>query len=206
MLALMKQAPDPVLTSSLGEGLGMAVEYHANQAKKGSSIPYVSHLLGVCALVLEYGGTEVQAIAALLHDAAEDAGGEPVLAAIAERFGEPIAAIVRDCSDTTVEPKPEWAQRKRKYIEHLVTVPTDVLLVSACDKLHNLRAIAGDRRVIGDKVFDRFRASADATRGNYAQLIAVYKARGGLPAPLILELDRALAEIGAIGSRTELPA
>ena len=138
-----------------------AEHYHHEQLRKGTTIPYFSHLIGVCSLVLEAGGTETEAIAALFHDAAEDAGGEPILSAIAANYGIEVATIVRECSDATPLPgeeKPPYMQRKRAYLKHLTSAGASTMLVSAADKLHNLRAIYSDYAEIGDAIFQRFSA------------------------------------------------
>src|SRR5271169_5402067 len=114
---------------------------HAAQTRKGSGVPYISHLISVAALTLEYGGSEDEAIAALLHDAVEDQGGAATRADILRRFGPEVTAIVDGCSDTEVSPKPPWRARKEAYIAHLPTASESVQLVSACDKLHNARSL-----------------------------------------------------------------
>ncbi|HHJ14715.1 MAG TPA: HD domain-containing protein [Gammaproteobacteria bacterium] len=120
----------------------------ATQARKGTRIPYLSHLLAVSALVLESGGDEDQAIAALRHDAVEDQGGRPALEEIRRRYGDRVAAIVEGCSDTDVIPKPPWKERKQAYVDHLAEAQPDVLLVSLADKVHNLRSIVLDHRFV----------------------------------------------------------
>ncbi len=126
------------------------MQAHARQKRKGTETPYVSHLLGVASLVLEHGGDEEQAIAALLHDAVEDQGAhqEPV---IRERFGDRVADIVLGCTDADTLPKPPWRERKERYIEHLEHASSDVLLVSCADKVHNARAIVTDLKTHGDR-------------------------------------------------------
>jgi len=138
-----------------------AEHYHHEQLRKGTQVPYVSHLLGVCSIVLEAGGNETEAIAALLHDAPEDAGGEPVLAAIRANFGVDVGTIVAECSDALPdkgEEKPDWLMRKTTYIEHLKSAGASTMLVSAADKLHNLRATYSDYLQIGDEIWGRFSA------------------------------------------------
>jgi (p)ppGpp synthase/HD superfamily hydrolase len=197
------QPPEPVLTQRLADALAYAIEIHAHQARKLGTIPYVSHLLATCAVVLENGGSEDQAVAALLHDAAED-GPENVegltavsiLATIAERFGQPVADIVRGCSDTVEHPKPAWEVRKQRYLEHLREAAPDIVLVSAADKLHNLLSIGADYRILGDEVFDRFNASADRVRWYYRNLVQVFSDRLGETHPhLVAELRRGLDAI-----------
>jgi (p)ppGpp synthase/HD superfamily hydrolase len=121
------------------EALAYAADAHAGQVRKGTSIPFVAHLLAVTALVLEDDGDEDHAIAALLHDAPEDAGGRDRLDDIRRRFGDRVADIVEACSDTFEVPKPAWRPRKERYLTHLETAPDDVLRVSLADKVHNLR-------------------------------------------------------------------
>jgi Guanosine polyphosphate pyrophosphohydrolases/synthetases len=150
------------LGTNFEDALRYAVIAHGDQTRKSTKIPYIAHLLAVSALVLEAGGSEVQAIAALLHDAAEDCGGQPRLDDIRHRFGPKVAAIVKACSDSLVEnpsEKAPWKKRKAQYLKHLRTVDEDVLLVSVADKLHNVRAILEDLRgPKGASVWDRFNA------------------------------------------------
>ena len=134
-----------MLTADFDRALLLATKHHGPQLRKGSRIPYVSHLLGVTSLVLEAGGGETEAIAALLHDAVEDGGGPPMLAAIERDFGSDVARIVDANSDTDVEPKPEWRVRKENYIAAIAHKQPDELLVSIADKLHNARAILLDQ-------------------------------------------------------------
>ncbi len=153
----MPQSTDsPRLTSRFTEALTYAAELHNTQVRKGGDIPYVGHLLSVSALVIEAGGTETQAIAALLHDAVEDQGGADTLAEIESRFGEDVARIVHECSDTDEDPKPPWRARKESYIEHLATVSKETILVSLADKLDNARAILRDLRNEGPSLWERF--------------------------------------------------
>lgn len=162
------------------EAVAYAVEAHGGQVRKETDIPYAAHLLAVSALVLEAGGTEVQAIAALLHDAAEDCGGQPRLDEIRRRFGDDVANIVEACSDSLAEDasaKAPWRERKLAYLAHLSTAPPDVLLVSLADKLHNATSIARDLHAIGMKVFDRFSASPGDTVWYYRELVEVFDTR-----------------------------
>jgi (p)ppGpp synthase/HD superfamily hydrolase len=134
----------------------------------------VAHLLAVASIVMEAEGNEDEAIAALLHDAAEDQGGEKALEDIRRRFGDTVANIVAECSDTFADPKPEWSKRKRDYIERLRAAGRATLLVSAADKLHNARATLGDLRKHGTSVWERFSATREQTLANYRALIAAY--------------------------------
>jgi GTP pyrophosphokinase len=176
--------------SQLIAAFSLAAELHAPQFRKGTNIPYVSHLMSVSALIMEYGGDEEQAIAGLLHDVLEDCGSQ-YSAVIREKFGDRVANIVEACTDGVPDAKgekPDWRQRKEAYLAHLEETGTDILLVSAADKLHNARAILGDLRTIGPAVFDRFKAGRDGTLWYYGRLAEIFQAR--LPGPLSQELTR----------------
>lgn len=178
--------------TTLSDRFSQAVDYariaHAAQVRKGSNIPYLYHLLGVASLVIEFGGNEDQAIAGLLHDTIEDCGAEHE-AAIRKQFGDAVANIVVDCTDGTAEGKashtdPEakrrdWIERKLAYLTHLKQAPDATLLVSACDKLHNARAIVQDLEdpEIATLVFDRFTGGRDGTLGYYQALAEIFSAR-----------------------------
>ncbi|MBN6149370.1 HD domain-containing protein [Xanthomonas sp. AmX2] len=179
--------------TALTERYARAVEYariaHAGQVRKGTAVPYLSHVLGVSTLVLEAGGDEDQAIAALLHDVVEDCGAAHE-AAIRAQFGDEVAAIVMACTDASAERKaahdePEarrrdWRARKQAYLAHLRQAPAPVLLVSSCDKLYNARSIVADLEdpATGTDVFERFTAGRDGTLWYYATLLAVFAERG----------------------------
>lgn len=175
----------------------MARRVHCEDLRKGTTIPYLAHLLSVSALVLEHGGTEDQAIAALLHDAAEDHGGQQIVDEIRAEFGDGVADIVVACSDSlTVDPKAKaaWWPRKVAYLDHLADASDASLLVSAADNLHNARSILTDYRSYGDVLWDRF--NKDAGRAGslwyYTRLVEIYTARlSGVPsAALVEELRR----------------
>lgn len=151
-------APYLMLSNRYVDAVAFASTLHATQVRKGSDIAYVAHLLAVSALVIEARGDEDQAIAGLLHDAAEDCGGEPVLDVIDQRFGTRVAQTVRGCSDslaTDARAKLPWEDRKRIYVEHLHTASDDVLIVSAADKLHNARAIWNDVHLHGPQIIEQ---------------------------------------------------
>ena len=167
----------------------MAFRLHANQVRKATAIPYVSHLMSVSALVLEHGGDEDQAIAGLLHDAIEDVGPEQE-ALITEEFGPRVATIVRACTDADTAPKPPWRAREEAYIAHLETASPDALLVSACDKLHNARSTVTDLRTYSPAMFDRFTGGRDGSVWYYSALSKVFSCR--LPSPLSIELAEAV--------------
>src|SRR5688572_8301077 len=144
------------LSQRFEQALIYAVLIHAGQVRKGTEIPYVSHLLGVASIALEYGANEDEAIGALLHDAGEDAGGRGRIEDIRQRFGDTVANVVEGCTDTDVVPKPVWRKRKEDYIAHIGSASDSVRLVSASDKLHNARAILRDYRSHGEKLWERF--------------------------------------------------
>lgn len=171
-----------ILTDRFDRALLYATHVHGGQVRKGTSTPYVAHLLAVAATVLEYGGSEDMAVAALLHDAAEDQGGEPRLSDIRNRFGDRVADIVRSCSDSVVElsvgqQKEGWRTRKMKYIEHLDTVDKETLLVSLSDKVHNARSILRDLRKpeIGPAVWERFNKPKEETLWYYRELANAFQ-------------------------------
>jgi len=170
-----------MLTDRYDEALLYASALHRGQVRKGSSIPYFSHLLSVSALVLKNGGDEDQAIAALLHDAVEDQGGQATLDEIHRRFGDRVASIVADCSDTLTSPKPPWRERKEAYIARLPNRTRHSLLVSLADKTDNARAILGDYREIGDEVWNLFRGGKDGARWYYRELSAFFLENYGGP-------------------------
>lgn len=167
------------------DALVYAAEVHRGQTRKGTDIPYLSHLLAVSSLVSEAGGSEDEAIAGVLHDALEDQGHRTSFEQIAERFGAEVARIVRACSDTEEQPKPPGRQRKQAYLEHLGDVDAAVLRVSLADKLHNARSIASDLREHGAAVWRRFTAGSDEL-WYYGELARLFTER--LPGPQAEEL------------------
>ena len=150
--------------------VALAVELHAHQARKGNGLPYVGHLLATASLVLEHGGDEDQAIAALLHDGPEDQGGEATLARIRDRFGDRVADIVAACSDTFESPKPPWRARKEAFLARLPEESPAARLVTLADKVHNARTLVEDARVEGPATFDRFTGGRDGTLWYYRTL------------------------------------
>jgi len=147
-----------------------AAEKHSGQTRKASTIPYLAHLMGVASLVLEAGGDEDLAIAALLHDVVEDCGGAPMLKEIRRRFGDRVAKVVDGCTDADTYPKPPWRERKEEYIRHLTKADADTRLVSAADKLNNVRSIISDYRAVGESVWSRFKGGREGTLWYYRTL------------------------------------
>ncbi|HEY7667818.1 MAG TPA: HD domain-containing protein [Actinomycetota bacterium] len=190
--------PDTQLGPRFDDALVYASDLHRSQPRKGGHVPYVSHLLGVTSLVIEEGGTETQAIAALLHDAVEDQGGLPRLEEIRARFGDDVADIVLACTDSTEDPKPPWRVRKEAYVAHLPVARPDALLVSVADKVHNARSILLDLRSDGVGMFDRFTGGREGTLWYYRTLVGTYRGIEGFRSRLIDELDRVVTEIERI--------
>lgn len=182
----------------LASAMAYAALIHGTQKRKGGTIPYISHLMSVSALVMEYGGDEDLAIAGLLHDALEDCGPEHEKI-IRTNYGDRVAKIVAACTDGVADEhgkKPEWRPRKEAYLTHLRTENEGTLLVSACDKLHNARAIVADYRA-GHDVFSRFKAGRDGTRWYYSELLKVFAQKLGAEAPVVKELSVSVAAINA---------
>ena len=195
----------PLLSDKFDEALLLAASHHRRQLRKGTEIPYLSHLLAVSSLVLEMGGSETEAIGALLHDAVEDGGGRPMLERIRAEFGDDVARIVLANSDSDTEPKPPWYARKRAYLDAIAHKQPDELRVSLADKLHNARAILLDYRTHGDGLWDRFKAGeGDSIRWYYRSLYTAFDARrdalGERAAPALDELGRTVAEIDRLAS------
>ena len=181
--------------------LHYAVLVHAGQVRKGANIPYISHLLGVASLAMEYGANEEETIGALLHDAGEDAGGDGRIEDIRLRFGNAVADIVQGCTDAVTNPKPPWRQRKEDYIAHIPKASASVRLVSASDKLHNARAILRDLRIHGDSVWSRFKGGKDGSLWYYRSLIDAFREAGG--GELIEELNRVVTELEQLSAEPE---
>ncbi|HLI09668.1 MAG TPA: HD domain-containing protein [Ktedonobacteraceae bacterium] len=189
------------LSPRFEEALVFAAQLHGQQVRKGTAVPYISHLLAVASLVLEYGGNEDEAIAALLHDAIEDQGGAATREEIRRRFGNSVVAIVDGCTDAEVIPKPPWRERKENYIARVRHEPASVRLVSAADKLHNARSILADYRVLGDELWRRFAGGKQGTLWYYHSLVDAYRAAA--TNPLVEELARTVAEIDALVAQNE---
>jgi len=181
------------LSRRFSEAMLFAAELHAEQERKGSGAPYAAHLLSVAGLAMENGADEDEAIAALLHDAVEDQGGAATREEIRRRFGAPVAEIVAGCSDTDQTPKPPWRDRKEACLAHLGHASPSVRLVSACDKLDNVRSLIAAYRRLGEPLWDRFRGGRDGTLWYHRSVVEVLKAAG--TTPLVEELDRTVHEL-----------
>lgn len=188
------------LSGRFEEALVFATQLHTGQMRKGTSIPYSAHLLAVASIVLENGGNEDEAIAALLHDAIEDQGGAPTREEIRCRFGETVVQIVNGCTDAEVMPKPPWRARKEAYIAHIRTASASVRLVSVADKLHNARAILADYRLVGESLWERFNGGKQGTLWYYREVVAAFRSAG--TSPLIEELARVVAELEQLVKET----
>jgi (p)ppGpp synthase/HD superfamily hydrolase len=187
------------LTSRFEEALTLALRLHAGQYRKGTSIPYATHLLSVASIALQHGANEDEAIAALLHDAVEDQGGARTREEIRRRFGEAVAEIVDGCTDAEVIPKPPWRPRKEAYIAHVRRASPSVRLVSASDKLDNSRAILADYRVLGESLWKRFHGGKEGTLWYYREMVKAFRESGAHP--LIDELDRVVTEIECLARK-----
>ncbi len=202
------------LTTRFDHALLFAAQVHREQERKKSGIPYISHLLGVASIVLDYGGDEDMAIAALLHDAVEDHGGRPMLKVIEQIFGARVAKIVDGCTDSYVEDprkKENWETRKFRYLRRIRREDADTRFVSAADKLYNVRAVLRDLRYDGEIVFSRFSAPKVKTLWYYRSLVREYRL-GGIThrlKPLIDDLDRVVTEVehlsGVLATPPALP-
>jgi (p)ppGpp synthase/HD superfamily hydrolase len=181
------------LSERFVEAVRYALEAHDGQTRKGTDVPYSSHLFAVVSFVLEDGGGEDEAIAALLHDAVEDQGGRARLDEIRARFGDGVAHIVEGCTDSWTEPKAPWTERKREYVGRAATLDAPTLRVSAADKVHNAYAILRDLRTHGEDVWARFKASPDDILWYYDALVRAYRQAGG--GHLVDELERVVRGI-----------
>jgi len=183
----------PRLGPRLQRAFRYAAEKHEGQTRKQTAVPYLSHLMAVASLVLEAGGDEEMAIAALLHDVVEDCGGMPRLREIRKQFGRRVANIVHGCTDSFGEPKPEWMERKNDYLLELKHADAETRLVSASDKLHNVRTILADYRRNGETIWKRFNGKRSGTLWYYRALSDEYKRRGANR--ITRELEIAVAEL-----------
>jgi (p)ppGpp synthase/HD superfamily hydrolase len=177
----------------------LAAAKHAGQTRKASTIPYIAHLMGVTSLVLEFGGDEDLAITALLHDVVEDCGGAPMLKEVKRRFGPRVAKIVDGCTDSDTDPKPPWRERKENYIRHLKTADAETRLVSAADKLNNVRSTLSDYREVGEAIWGRFNGGREGTLWYYRALLDEFLRLK--PNRLIREFELAVRELEAAANK-----
>jgi (p)ppGpp synthase/HD superfamily hydrolase len=190
----------PSLGPRLQQAFRYAAEKHAGQTRKQTAVPYLSHLMAVASLVLEAGGDEDLAIAALLHDVVEDCGGMPCLREIQRKFGPRVAKVVEGCSDSFSDPKPPWLERKKAYLAKLKNEDAETRLVSACDKLHNVRTVLTDYRQQGESVWTRFRGKRDGTLWYYRAISDEFCRRR--PNRITRELEIAVEQLEqAVGRR-----
>jgi len=196
-----------MLSPKFDEALQYATLIHAGQTRKGTEIPYVSHLLGVASIAMEHGADEEETIAALLHDAGEDAGGKGRIADVRGRFGDRVADLVLSCTDTLETPKPPWRQRKKAYIAHVSEASASARFVSACDKLHNARAILRDCRIHGQRIWSRFSGKKKGTLGYYRAWGEAFRQAGSDASrernELVAELDRVVTELERLATVPE---
>jgi len=184
------------LTDRFDEAIKLATDLHRQQRRKGGDVPYMAHLLQVAGLVLEFGGDEDTAIAALLHDAVEDQGGTATDLLIRKRFGDAVANVVLECSDSVGDPKPAWGVRKEEFIASIPALSPAARLVSLADKMHNVRSITADYRQNGDRAWDHFKGKREGTLWYYRQVTAAFRAAGN--DFLVGELERGLQELLAL--------
>ncbi len=183
--------------SKLASALDLAIQAHQGQVRKSTTIPYISHPMAVASIALEFGATEDQAIAALLHDAIED-GGIQYANIIKAQFGDHVHNLVQGCTDGTPDAsgkKAPWLERKTAYLQHLEAAPDDVLLVSCSDKLHNARAIVSDLINEGPSMFNRFSSTTEQTLWYYRQLAMIFNNRKTPPAKA---LEAAVSQMEAL--------
>lgn len=184
----------PILTTRFEEALIYATRLHHKQIRKATNIPYISHLLAVTALVLENRGDEDQAIAALLHDAIEDQGGDTIRQEILHKFGKRVTQLVEGCTDTDEIPKPPWRERKEEYIAKFRQESPEVRLVALADKLHNARSILADYRRIGEEIWSNFKGGREGTLWYYYSIIQAAKEAGEVSV-LLVELQQVIQQL-----------
>jgi (p)ppGpp synthase/HD superfamily hydrolase len=188
------------LSRQFEKALIYATRIHGGQLRKKTRIPYIAHILGVTAIAMEYGANETEAIAALLHDAVEDCGGVKRLRDIERKFGKAVAKIVDGCTDTDQIPKPPRLERKKAYVTHVRHASIPTKLVSASDKLHNIRAILMDYRKEREKLWSRFNGGKQGTLWYYHALVNAFGGNKRIK-PLIAEIDRVLTELESLANK-----
>jgi (p)ppGpp synthase/HD superfamily hydrolase len=188
----------PRLTSRFTKALLYASRIHGGKLRKKTKIPDIGHILGVTAIALEYGANETEAIAALLHDAVEDAGGKARLRDIERKFGRAVAKIVDGCTDSYEDPKPPWLDRKKTYVAHVRNAPIPTKLVSAADKVQNVRSLLRNYREEGDNLWQRYNSGKQGALWYYRALVKAFAGRR--IRPLVQELDRTLSELESLAN------
>lgn len=191
------------ITARFEAALAFAVDLHRAQFRKGGELPYVGHLLAVCSLALENGADQDEAIASLLHDSIEDqaerfGGADKLRAHLRTEFGEKVLVIVEGCTDAETVLKPPWRERKERYVAHLAVASASVRLVSACDKLHNARAILQDYREVGEALWERFNGGREGTLWYYRALCDAFLVHGSTP--LTRELERTVQALETLAA------
>jgi len=181
------------LTEKFEQALIYATHLHAKQRRKTNGVPYISHLLSVAALVLEDGGSEAEAIAALLHDAVEDQGGAATRQDILHRFGEQVVAIVDGCTESDTNIKPPWRERKQRYLDQLRQGSEAVRRVALADKLHNARSLVIETRCQGEEIWSVFSAGKEGTLWFYHAFLDLYRTPN--PSPMVEELAQVLSTL-----------
>lgn len=184
------------MTNRFVEAVKLAVRLHRDQSRKGSDVPYISHLLRVAGLVLEFGADEDTAIAAMLHDAVEDQGGLETAARIRKQFGPRVERFVIGCSDSvtgTDQPKRPWRERKESMIACIDDLDPEAQLIIACDKLDNLRSTLKEYPKVGADLWKRFSGGRDGTLWYYRSMIDALREAGGCP--LLDELEHAFQRL-----------
>jgi GTP pyrophosphokinase len=190
----MEHAPRPVLLGPrFWSAFQFAAQKHDGQTRKAKSVPYLAHLMSVSSIVLEAGGNEDCAIAALLHDVVEDCGGRQMLREVKDRFGSDVARMVEGCTDSFEDPKPSWRQRKEEYLRRLPKEHSDTRLVSAADKIDNARSVLRDYRIHGEAIWARFNGGREGTLWYYRALADEFNR---CPADMLnSELERIVGEL-----------
>ncbi len=194
------------LSARFTEALVFAAQLHRSQRRKGpAEIPYIAHLLAVAGTVIEHGGTEEEAIAALLHDAVEDQGGLSTRETILRLFGPEVVEIIDGCTDAAVTPKPPWRERKEQFLSRLAGAPASIQLVVLADKLSNVRSTIRDLRQVGSEVWKRFRGGEEGTLWYYRAVVDTISPADARSAALHRELERAVEELEALAAQAAQP-
>jgi (p)ppGpp synthase/HD superfamily hydrolase len=196
------------LSPRMIEALELAIKLHGHDTRKKCKVPYLAHVLNVCALVIQDGGDEDEAVAALLHDALEDKPEEINEEDINASFGRKVADIVRLCSDTERDfkggEKGPWRERKERYLNEVKQHDPALLRVTVADKIDNARAIIFDHKHVGDAIWTHFKAGKEDQIWYYSEAMRVYR-EVGFSGPLLEELDALVEELKLIAGVTWPP-